>query len=1041
MDVQDNPPDGCRISQPSTMKCPSCGVENSAVAPRCSDCGKVFLRPEDRTFENVDPEILRESQGKPKDAGPRLPGGAGGGGTVPGGGGGTRSQSEKWRDSQVISKTPSGFGRNDQFSQGDMEAGTLYGGGNNSLPEPAITPGFSGSRRGSGGASFNISGGLEPGMDFGPRFRIEQLLGEGGMGKVYKAVDKELGRTVALKILQPELTKDPNVILRFKQELLLASKISHRNILRIHDLSEFDGVKFITMAFIEGRDLNQILKEEPRFSIERSMKIGRQLCDALDAAHHEGVVHRDFKPHNVLMGLNDHVYVSDFGLATSLETAKMGMTRTGAFVGTPRYMSPEQVEGKVVDHRSDLYSLGLVLYEMVAGEVPFNGDSTWQVMYQRVKDAPKDVKIANPSVPDNVARIIMHCLEREPSERYQSAKEIITDIDAHRAPEMSTSSMYRKPNASSISASRTVQFTVPERAPLWVYIGGGTLVLATLFFAIPKTRNLVFHDSTNNTAVSTVSGLPSLSQGKYLAVLPLQTLGDQSQLGYLAEGIEEALSAKLFQLQGIHVTSAEAAEKVDQKLPLPKIARALGANLVVQGMIQGSGDKVRIILHLEDVANGKRIWSKEFDGVAADIFTLEDQIYNQLVPALGVNPTHDEEAKAEARPTDNIAAYDLYLRGRNAMRGADTKSMESAMDFFTQALKQDRSFALAYTGIADAGLQMYDIKKDPFWTQKALAAAQQGQQLNDNLPEVHSTLGAVYSKLGKNAEAIAELKRAITLAPTSDLGYRRLGIAYLASGRNDQAIETFKKAIELNPYYWGNQTQLGNAYYTLGDYPKALEAFQQVVVLAPDLDVGYQNIGNIYVAQGKYQEAVPFFQKCLQIQPYWSTYSNLGTAYFFLKQFPKAVEMFEKAVELNPNDTATTVNLADGYRAAGQQDKALATYQKAISAGFKELETNPQNADVMDQIALSYAKTGKAKEADGFIVRARAIDKKNVNYMYDQARINALVGKTKEALKSLHEAIDSQFPCQYAAQDPDLENIRGTEEFKSMMAKCSTSKP
>lgn len=999
-------------------------------------------------MENAGPDPPSGADRKPKDSGGAHPAsGTGGGGAGSGGGapvGGARPQSEHWKDAQVLSKTPSGIGRNDQFAKGDMESGTLYG-GDNSSPQRAVTPGFSGSRRGSGGASFNVSGGLEAGMDFGPRFRIEQLLGEGGMGKVYKAVDKELGRTVALKILQPELTKDPNVILRFKQELLLASKISHRNILRIHDLSEFDGVKFITMAFIEGRDLNQILKEEPRFSIDRSMKIGRQLCDALDAAHTEGVVHRDFKPHNVLVGNNDHVYVSDFGLATSLETAKMGMTRTGAFVGTPRYMSPEQVEGKTVDSRSDLYSLGLVLYEMVAGEVPFSGDSTWQVMYQRVKDAPKDVKVANPDVPDNVARIIMHCLERDPTERYQTAKEIITDIDAHRAPEMSTTSMYRPAAPSSASSSRTVQITVPDRAPLWVYLGGGTLVLVTLFFAIPATRNLVFHGQTANPAVTgtVVSGLPALSQGKYLAVLPLQTLGDQSQLGYLAEGIQEALSAKLFQLQGVHVTSGDAVEKADQKLPLPKLARTLGVNLVVQGTIQGAGDKVRITMHLEDVAGGKRLWSKEFDGVTADIFTLEDQIYAQLVPALGVNPTHEEEAKAESRPTDNIAAYDLYLRGRNAMRGADTKSMESALDYFTQALKQDRSFALAYAGIADAGLQMYDIKKDPFWTQKALAAALQAQQLNDALPEVHSTLGAVYSKLGKNAEAIAELKHAITLAPNSDLGYRRLGIVYLSSGRTDQAFEAFQKAIQLNPYYWANQNQLGDAYFTLGDYQKALEAFQQVIVLAPDLDVGYQNLGNVYSAQGKYQEAIPFYQKCLQIQPFYSTYGNLGTAYFFLKQYPKAVEMYEKAVELNPNDTVMIVNLADGYRAAGQQDKALATYQKAISAGFKELETNPQNAEVMDQMALCNAKIGKGKEADNFILRARAIDKKNVNFIYDQARIYALLGRTKESLKSLREAIDAQLPCQYAAQDPDLENIRGTAEFKAMMAKCvtTTTKP
>ncbi len=306
--------------------------------------------------------------------------------------------------------------------------------------------------------------------------------------------------------------------------------------------------------------------------------------------------------------------------------------------------------------------------------------------------------------------------------------------------------------------------------------------------------------------------------GRFVAVLPLQILGDSSQLDYVAKGIEEALSAKLFQLKDVRVTPDDAADKVDQKQPLPKIARALGANLFVQGMLQASGDKIRITMNLEDVADGKRLWSREFDGVVGDLFTLEDQIYNQLVSGLDVNPTNDELASAEARPTDNVAAYDLYLRGRNSMRGDDVKSIQSALDYFDQALKADPKFALAYTGVADASLRMNGIKKDSLWTQKALAAAQQAQQLNDKLPEVHATLGNVYRATGKYSEAVAELKRALLLAPNSDDFYRRLGDVYLDSGNVAQAIEAFQKAIQLNPYYWVNQNALGKAYAHQGDF-------------------------------------------------------------------------------------------------------------------------------------------------------------------------------------------------------------------------------
>ena len=209
-------------------------------------------------------------------------------------------------------------------------------------------------------AGTSVSRVLEPGAELGPRFRIESLIGQGGMGRVYKASDKELGRVVALKVLLPDLTGDPAATQRFKQELLLASKISHKNILRIHDLGEADGVKFISMAYVEGEDLHQLLTKQHPLPIDRAARIARQLCEALEAAHSEGVVHRDLKPQNILMGKDDHVYVSDFGLAKSLEASLAGMTRTGAFLGTPRYMSPEQVEGQPVDHRTDLYALGLI---------------------------------------------------------------------------------------------------------------------------------------------------------------------------------------------------------------------------------------------------------------------------------------------------------------------------------------------------------------------------------------------------------------------------------------------------------------------------------------------------------------------------------------------------------------------------------------------------------------------------------------------------------------------------------------------------------
>ena len=876
---------------------------------------------------------------------------------------------------------------------------------------------------------------LKPGSDFGPRYRIEALLGQGGMGRVYKAADKELSRTVAIKVVRQGFAGEEDALNRFKQELLLASRISHKNILRIHDMGEVAGMKFITMAYVEGQDLHQLIRDNPKIPLERVLKFAQQLAGALAAAHTEDVVHRDLKPQNILVDANDQLYIADFGLAKSYAAGAVGMTQTGAFLGTPRYMSPEQVEGKPTDGRSDLYAFGLILYEMVTGDVPFTGESTLKVMYQRLQERPKSPKTTNPSVPSWLDSVIMRCLEKDPNDRYQNAYEILADL---QGASQSTSGISR----SGISrGGASIQIQLPQFANRrWIWVaGGGILVAVILAFAITPVRHMILGGGEKG-GTSGIPGVPPLSTGRFVAILPIQILGDSSQLGYVAQGIEEALTAKLFQLKNLRVTSADAADKVDQKQPLSKIARTLGANLLVQGVIQASGDKMRISMHLDDVADGKTLWSGQFDGVVGDLFTLEDQIYTELVSGLSINPSSDELATAEARPTDNVAAYDLYLRGRNSMRGHGATSIQSALDYFDQALKADPKFALAYTGVADASLRMNSIQKDSLWTQKALAAAQQAQQLNDKLPEVHATLGAAYRATGKYSEAVAELNHAISLAPSSDDAYRKLGDTYLTSGNGRAAIEALQKAVELNPYYWVNHNALGNAYFQLGDYSKALTAYQRVTVLEPDIDAGYENMGSVYLQQANYPEAIPYFRKALQIEPYYTTYSNLGTAYFNLKQYPQAVEMFEKAATLTPNEAVTAVNLADAYRSAGQKDKARDTYQRAISLAFKELQTNPQDADAMCQIALSYANLGDSQQAQTFIRRALAIDKNNVEYNYIQAEIYALSGKTAEALEALQSSLEKHYPAESAEQDVELDSLRANPEFAALIKKYAARK-
>ena len=879
---------------------------------------------------------------------------------------------------------------------------------------------------------------IAPGSDFGPRYRIEALLGQGGMGRVYKAYDKDLDRTVAIKVVREGAIGQSDALKRFKQELVLASKISHKNILRIHDMGDVGGLRFISMAYVEGQDLQHIIRDNPKMPLERVLKFAQQIADALAAAHAEGVVHRDLKPQNLLVDKADQIFVCDFGLAKSFEEGAIGMTRTGAFLGTPRYMSPEQVEGKPADGRADLYSFGLILYEMVTGDVPFTGESTLKVMYQRIQEKPKSPKTLNPDLPNWLVRLIMRCLERDPAARYQNAYEILADLQGSN----SMSGVSR--SGISRSGSQSVIIQIPEFANhKWVWIVAGVVAVVLLALAIPPVRHLIPGLRGGNKKVASgtpeTSGIPPISEGKFVAVLPFKVLGDDQSLGYVAEGLNEALTAKLFQLKDLHLATEAAVSKVSEKDSIEKTARNLGSNLIVDGLIQGSADRLSIIVSLHDVSEGKKLWSQQFSGVPKDLLTIEDQISAQLVTALAVKPTMGELAGTAARPTDNADAYDLYLRGRQAYRSRDrVQGTKTAIDYFKKAIEKDPGFALAYTGLADAYIATYDETKDSILADQAVGAAQRAEQLKDNLPEVHFSLGSAYLATGKTAQAIVEFKRGLELAPNSDQGYVRLGNAYLRSGQKAEAVATFKKAIEVNPYYWVLHRDLGNAYFSVGDNDKALDEFKRVTELQPENAEGWSNVATVYTRLERYPESIAAYQKSIDLDPTWLAFSNLGNAYILLKQYPQAIQALEKAVQLGPNQELPAGNLGDAYRYSGQKDKADAAYDKAIALAYQELRVDPQNTEVMGDVASYAAKRGDSARAAEFIQRARSIDKSDLELMHTQAVVENFANKPAEAVNTLREVLSKGYSMKAVQEDPDLANLQSRPDFQALAKQYGT---
>jgi serine/threonine-protein kinase len=873
-------------------------------------------------------------------------------------------------------------------------------------PPPGITPpgwgaGFSAPAYPGGSMVF------EAGTDFGPRYRIEARLGEGGMGTVYKAYDRDLDRNVALKLLRPEMVADPASLQRFKQELLLASKISHKNILRIHDLGDVNGLKFISMALVEGEDMRGLLSREGRLAPERFVEMARQLCGALHAAHSEGVVHRDLKPHNVLVDAAGALFISDFGLAKSLDAGALAVTRTGEFLGTPRYMSPEQVEGGAITPRSDLYSLGILFYEMVTGEVPFTGDSTLQVMFKRVKEKPKDPRQLRPDLPDFIARIILKCLEKDPAHRYQDAAEILADLETQRAPAR--------------------RWTLPD-----LHLSGArqwlSVTAAILMMAAYATSFL-----TRKAAAPGKTGSESAANIRYLAVLPFTLAADAASLGHVGNGLVDGLAGRLNQIGGLRVSARSAVERVNPADAPQKIGRTLGVGLLVRGSVHSAPGGIRVVVSLENSQTGERQWTQEFAGSAGDPLGLEDQVYQQLLTALAVKTTSEEMLRGTAHPTENLEAYDLYLRGRNSLRSLnDPKKVAEAVKFFDDALKKDSRFALAYAGLADAYLQMYREKKDALLSERALGAAQQAVKLDESLAEVHFSLGNVYTATGRSLEAVAAIRQALQFAPNSDEGYRRLGNALFLSNRRENAIPAYEKAVEINPYYWGNHNVLGDAYLQLGQSQKALAAFTRVTELEPESATGYENIGVVYLLLADYEKCIPALQKAAQLQPYYGTFSNLGTSYFYLKRYAEAVPMFEKAVELNPNQAVAVGNLADAYRWAGQKEKAARAYDSAIQLSVQDLRVNPRSAETMGNLALYYAKKGEGPRAAEFIRRARSLDTKDAGLAFKAAVVSWLGKKQDDALRALREALEADYPLNDVESDPELKDLRALPQYAAL---------
>jgi tetratricopeptide (TPR) repeat protein len=781
-------------------------------------------------------------------------------------------------------------------------------------------------------------------LDFGPRYRLLQLLGEGGMGAVYKAYDKELDRTVALKLVRAGLADNPMAVQRFKQELLLASKISHKNILRIHDLGEFGGARFITMAYVEGEDLHHVLRRIGRLPLDRALSLARQLCAGLEAAHREGVVHRDLKPQNILLDRDDCAYISDFGLSKSLEAEdRTGMTRIGEILGTPRYMAPEQVQGSAIDHRADIYALGLILFEMVTGDIPFHADSMVQLLYKHVQEMPKDPRELNHDVPEWLARVIMKCIEKDPNARYQSAGEVLHDLESGTAPK---------------SGSRSIQIALPgfKVSRTSLIAGGALIALMAALMAVPLVRHSIVG-----------GGAESSGPHKPVTVLVADFAnhtGDPVLDGTLEPILNVALEGASF----VNAYSRGDARKLAKKLPNPTdqldeqsarlVAVSQGINTVITGGISLRGDKYDISAIALDAVSGNVLAKSEVT-VANKQEILRDlpELAAPIRKALGDTTPASVQFDAVS---GGFTAASLEAVHQDAL-GTEEQfagKFQEAFDSFQKAAELDPKFARAYSGMAAMAENLGRTKDAEKYMKLAMEHVDRMTER-----ERYRNRGLYYLTTGDWQYCVQEFTQLVTRYPADRVGQNNLATCYTQLRNAPKALEAAQRAVEIVPRGVGQRLNLSFISSFAGDFAAGEKEARAALDINPSSAQGYLVLAEAQLGQGQAEKAAASYH---QLEKFGSLGVSTATASLadldaYQGRYAEAARILEQGATADL-EAKMADNAARKYAALGKVEEMRGHHAAALADISKAL-ANSQSPQIKFLAASSYVDAGDLAKA------------------------------------------------------------------------------
>ncbi|PWT90353.1 MAG: hypothetical protein C5B54_07310 [Acidobacteria bacterium] len=806
------------------------------------------------------------------------------------------------------------------------------------------------------------------------KYKILKKLGEGGMGEVYQAEDPQLHRIVAIKVISKRNHDQEAAESRFLNEARAASAFNHPNIVTIYELNESDQMTYIVMEYVDGYSLRELMRKGSVDS-HKMLEIADQVCSALQEAHEHAVIHRDIKPENILLTRSGKVKVVDFGLAKRISFPELDseittgehLTPSGTLVGTPFYMSPEQLKGLDLDHRADIFSLGIVLHEMFTGKLPFTGNNILEIAASILRDAA-DLIPANDDFAISLAEVLKRALEKDRKNRYSSVHD------------------FRE-------ALAELRDKLPSRS---------RETLRPVLISRPA-ENL-----------------------RTILVLPLEPIGRSEEETFLGIGLAHSIITDLAKIPGLTVLSKAAQTESDiSKIGALAMARELGAGILLEGEVIRSGDKVGINARLTEVRSGKVLWGSTYRGAASDLFGIQDSVCHSVAEAMQLKLSSDASRNISSSGTDNLSAFELLSKGKALMERRDIReNISAAIVAFKDALAIDPRFALAHAELGQACWLQYQETHDTDWVDRAISACDHALILDPSQPQVHISLGVIYFGTGKMERAVEELKRALELQPSSDEAYKWLGRCNLRLGNVDSAVFNFRKAIEIRPGYWDHYIQLGACFLQLARYEEAAECFRKVIDLAPENHMGYDDLGCTYYFMGRFKDAADILKRAVEIHPNQVSYSNLGGSYFYLADYEEAANAFEAAAKLDPKNDVIRRNLGDALLQSGAVEKAYEEYGAAQELLKEAVRVNPKDATLMERLAVVQAKLGLRDESVRNIEKAIAIEPANTRILYARAVVYALSGEVESAVAGLQKALESGYSKADAERDPDLQQLR-----------------